>query len=108
MTRLLEKHSQDNGQVVNGQPQRSPTAVRRILLAEDNDMARRQLQQLLQVDPQFEVDATGDGKEALQRLLDGNYSLMITDLRMPQLDGMDLIRAVQQRGLPVTVIVTTG
>jgi DNA-binding NtrC family response regulator len=108
MTKVLEKHSHETAHAVNGQSQPVPAVVRRVLIVEDNDTARKQLQQLLQVDPQFEVHTTGDGKEALQRLLDGNYSLMITDLRMPQLDGMELIRAVQQRGLPVTVIVTTG
>ena len=33
---------------------------------------------------------------------------MITDLRMPKLDGMKLIEEIQARRLPVTVIVTTG
>jgi DNA-binding NtrC family response regulator len=33
---------------------------------------------------------------------------VITDLRMPHLDGMELIKEIQQRGLPVTIIVTTG
>src|SRR5215831_18518141 len=81
---------------------------RRILIVEDNEVARRQLQQLLQTDLKLQVDATGDGQKALQDLAEHNYSIVITDLRMPRLDGMELIREVQQRRLPVTVIVTTG
>src|SRR5262249_1513042 len=81
---------------------------RRILIVEDNDLARRQLQHLLQQDPQLAVDTTSDGTKALEDLIEHNYSIVITDLRMPNLDGMDLIREVQQRQLPVTVIVTTG
>src|SRR5207248_63059 len=50
----------------------------------------------------------GDGMEALQHLVDHNYSLVITDLKMPHLSGMQMIEEVQKRGLPVTVIVTTG
>jgi DNA-binding NtrC family response regulator len=81
---------------------------RRILIVEDNEVARRQLQQLLQTDLNLQVDATGDGHKALQDLAEHNYSIVITDLRMPRLDGMELIREVQQRRLPVTIIVTTG
>jgi DNA-binding NtrC family response regulator len=81
---------------------------RRILIVEDNEVARRQLQQLLQSDLNLQVDATGDGHKALQDLAEHNYSIVVTDLRMPRLDGMELIREVQQRRLPVTIIVTTG
>ncbi|HLJ93867.1 MAG TPA: sigma-54 dependent transcriptional regulator [Gemmataceae bacterium] len=81
---------------------------RRILIVEDNETARRQLQQLLQSDLQLQVDATGDGNKALHDLAEHNYSIVITDLRMPRLDGMELIKEVQQRRLPVTIIVTTG
>lgn len=84
------------------------TLPRRILIVEDNEVARRQLQQLLQTDLNLQVDATGDGHKALQDLTEHNYSIVITDLRMPRLDGMELIREVQQRRLPVTIIVTTG
>src|SRR5262249_14307108 len=59
-------------------------------------------------DPNLRVDATGSGRDALSRLSQGNYSILITDLRMPSYDGMDLIREIQERRLPVTVIVVTG
>ena len=63
---------------------------------------------MLQTDPALRVDTTKDGDQALQRLLENNYSVLITDLRMPRLDGMQLLKEVQRGGLPVTVIVTTG
>jgi DNA-binding NtrC family response regulator len=81
---------------------------RRVLIVEDNDLARRQLQQILEGNPHLQVDVTSDGKEALEGLIERNYSIVITDLRMPRLDGMHLIREVQRRRLPVTIIVTTG
>jgi DNA-binding NtrC family response regulator len=81
---------------------------RRILIVEDNEVAARQLRQLLEVDPQLQVDTANDGRQALQQLLEHPFSITITDLRMPRLDGMQLIKEVQQRRLPVTVIVTTG
>lgn len=100
-------HVQSSSPAPVRSPEKAPRP-RRLLVVEDNDLARRQLQQLLQADPLLQVDAVGDGEEALQKLLQHNYSIVITDMRMPSLDGMELIKAVQQRGLPVTLIVTTG
>jgi DNA-binding NtrC family response regulator len=82
--------------------------ARRIMVVDDHEMTRRQLQQILQVDPTLHVDAFHDGKAALEALAQANYSILITDLRMPKLDGMGLIREIQSQRLPVTVIVTTG
>ncbi len=81
---------------------------RRILVVEDDEITRQSLQKLLALDAELQVDATGDGTHALQILGDASYSVVITDLRMPRLDGMRLIEEVQKRRLPVTVIVTTG
>jgi DNA-binding NtrC family response regulator len=90
-------------------PYRNATPLsRRILIAEDHESSGRQLKELLEADPKLKVDVLTDGKEALEALIRDNYSALITDLRMPHLDGMDLIREIQERRLPVTVIVATG
>jgi two-component system response regulator AtoC len=86
----------------NGMPRR------RIMIVEDHESTRRQLQENLQTDPTLHIDAYHDGKAALEALGHANYSILITDLRMPKLDGMGLIAEIQARRLPVTVIVTTG
>jgi DNA-binding NtrC family response regulator len=79
-----------------------------ILVVEDNDLARKQLQQLLQANKQFEVDSVSDGQKALHALHENSYSLIVTDLRMPGYDGLDLIKTIQEQHLPVTVIVMTA
>jgi DNA-binding NtrC family response regulator len=106
-------HSRKDPTEVNGTP--TPVTLtepalppRGILIVEDDEGARTKLQALLQTDAGLRVDTTKDGDQALQRLLENNYSVLITDLRMPRLDGMQLLKEVQRRGLPVTVIVTTG
>ncbi|MBY0523179.1 MAG: sigma-54 dependent transcriptional regulator [Gemmataceae bacterium] len=81
---------------------------RRVLVVEDNETACHQLQQLLARDARLQVDAVSDGKQALAALGERSYSVVITDLRLPHLDGMELIKEVQKRNLPVTMIVTTG
>ncbi len=80
---------------------------RRILVADDNEANRLTLRQLVQTEYLL-VDEAGSGGEALEALLGNNYSVLITDLRMPGMTGMQLIEEVQKRRLPVTVIVMTG
>jgi DNA-binding NtrC family response regulator len=81
---------------------------RRVLIAEDNEVNRQQMKQVLETDPNLRVDTAGDGKGALEALTARGYSILVTDLKMPHLNGMQLIEEVQKRRLPVTVIVMTG
>ncbi len=100
----------------NGAGFLSPAAVvpqesslpRRILLVEDHDLTRHELQRLLQDNPQVQVDATAESEEALRFLSLNDYSLVLTDLRLPGLDGIEFLKEVQRRNMPVTVIVITG
>jgi DNA-binding NtrC family response regulator len=78
------------------------------LIAEDNQTAGKQLQQLLETKLGVCVDIVADGSEALEALSDGPYSIVLTDLKMPHMSGMELIEEVQKRRLPVVVIVMTG
>ena len=57
-----------------------------------------------------DVDVTLDGLQALQRLRDGRYALIIVDLEMPGMDGFSLIRNIRrERGYETTdIIVITG
>src|SRR5947208_13868337 len=66
------------------------------------------MQQVLESDQKVKVDTTSDGMTALEALVANNYSILLTDLKMPHLNGMQLIEEVQKRRLPVTVIVMTG
>jgi DNA-binding NtrC family response regulator len=84
------------------------TATRRILIAEDNKDTRESLRQMLETALAVSVDTVADGSQALEALLERPYSVLISDLKMPNVTGMQLIEEIQTRRLPVTVIVTTG
>ena len=88
----------------------SPTIVqkRRILIAEDSESSRTILQKLLEADSGLVVDTAADGSSALETMLERPYSIVLTDLKMPGISGMELLEEVQKRRLPVSVIVTTG
>lgn len=86
----------------------SPDVPRRILIVEDNEVSGKQLQKLLQQDPKLEVETTPNATQALELLTEREYSILIADLRMPRLSGMDLIKEVQHKRMPVTMIIITG
>ncbi|WP_206108150.1 sigma-54-dependent transcriptional regulator [Paludisphaera soli] len=82
--------------------------VRRMLLVEDDEDTRNSFQQLINMALGIEVDLAVDGSQALELLGRKPYSIVVTDLRMPKVDGLKLMAEIQARRLPVTVIVTTG
>jgi len=52
------------------------------------------LQSLLQTNPALQVTFQTDGQKALAELARADYSIVITDLRMPTLDGMEMIEKI--------------
>ncbi len=80
---------------------------RRILVVDDSDLVCQQLSRLL-ARPERQIKIAHDGTSALEYLVEGNFSLVLTDLLMPGINGLDLIREVRERNLPLTVIVMTG
>src|SRR5574337_1719939 len=83
-----------------------PSPVR-LLLVEDEVNMVRTLAKILERKG-YEVDAAGTGEEALERLSASSYDLVITDLNMPVMDGMTLLREIRQRQMNPAIIVLTG
>src|SRR5262245_66099307 len=73
---------------------------RRVLVVEDNVTAGKQLKQLLEVDPDLTVDIASDGTQDPQALTKQTYAIVVTDLRIPRLDGMQLNKEGQKRRTP--------
>src|SRR5262245_8310352 len=80
---------------------------RRILVVDDSELVCQQLSQLL-ASSDRRIKVAHDGTTALEWLVERNFSLVLTDLCLPGLGGLDLIREIRQRDLPVTGIVLTG
>lgn len=83
------------------------SASARLLLVEDEVNMVRTLAKILERRG-YAVDAAGTGEEALQRLMAAAYDLVITDLNMPVMDGMQLLREIKERQLNPAIIVLTG
>src|SRR5438270_11651981 len=56
----------------------------------------------------FEVRAVKDGEEALRELSSREYDALVTDVRMPKLDGLSLVRAALEIAPELTVIVMSA
>ena len=80
---------------------------RRILVVDDSQLVCQQLSQVL-ASPDRQITVAPDGTAAMEWLVENRCSLVLTDLRLPGMNGLDLIRAIRERELPVTVIVMTG
>jgi DNA-binding NtrC family response regulator len=81
---------------------------RRILLVEDDETTCRHLQSLLQQTTPYQIEAVRSGEAALPKLAERQHHLLLTDLRLPGVDGMDLLKAVHDQKLSIPVIVITG
>jgi DNA-binding NtrC family response regulator len=85
-----------------------PMAKRhRILIAEDDDMSRQNLKDLLE-ESGYEAVAFTDGKEAMDAYVTDRYDLVLTDLRMPRIDGLELLSFIKEINPDALVILITG
>lgn len=79
----------------------------RLLLVEDKDTFRRLLVQAL-VGTAWEVLAVGDPQEALQALERGSFEVLVTDLRLPGMSGLELLRRVKRMRPGIRVVVMSA
>ncbi len=80
----------------------------RILLVDDEESIRKLLSRMLETNYDVEVAADGDAALRLLREPDAHYDLLISDLNMPGMDGLTLIREAQRIDAALSTIVITG
>jgi len=56
----------------------------------------------------YHVDLVGDGAEGLQLATDGHYDVLVLDLRLPSMEGREVLRTLRDRGNAVPVLVLTA
>ena len=78
------------------------------LIVDDSETACKQIQVFLEADQTSRWTPPANGSDALKALDERPYSVVVTDLKMPRLDGLQLLEEVQKGRLPADVIITTG
>lgn len=89
------------------QPHKEETMVASILVVDDEPDIRTILSQSLQIEG-YEVITAVDGREAIDKFRARPTDLVVTDMRMPNADGLDVLRAVKAHAPLTEVIVLTG
>src|SRR5271169_1917877 len=79
----------------------------RIMVVDDEDVARKNLVHILTKES-YDVIPASDGKEALQKLASTEFDVVVTDLRMPGIDGMELLENIRKHHPDTRVIMVTG
>ena len=78
-----------------------------VLVVDDENELRKQIVSLLS-ERGYEVEQCENGAEALERLRARNFSLVLCDVKMPEMDGLAFLRAVKGNEIPTTVALITA
>jgi len=78
-----------------------------ILVVDDEENAREGLSKILSKEG-YKVDTAADGKEAIDVIKRQNFDLVITDMRMPLMDGFEVLREIKKMDEDIGVIMITA
>jgi DNA-binding NtrC family response regulator len=79
----------------------------KILIIDDERAIRRALREILEFE-QFEVDEAENGKQGLEKALAQSYDIIFCDIKMPELDGMEVLDGITKANIDVPVIMISG
>jgi signal transduction histidine kinase/CheY-like chemotaxis protein len=80
---------------------------KRILIADDDEMNKFLAQHILET-YKVDVDTAANGKEALEKILNEYFDVVLMDLHMPEMSGIDVVLAIRNKDIDVPVIAITG
>ena len=80
----------------------------KVLVVDDFSTMRRIVKNLLKQIGYKDIDEAEDGVQALSKLQDGGYGLVVSDWNMPNMDGLEMLKAVRQdpaiKNIPVLMV----
>jgi len=79
----------------------------KVLVVDDEKGIRFLLSEVL-LHRGFDVSLAKDGQESLEKLENNHFDLVITDINMPRLDGVSMLKNMQQTGREEKIIIMTG
>ena len=79
----------------------------KILIIDDEKSIRRAMREILEFED-YEVDEAGDGKEGLKKVKDAHYDVIFFDIKMPKMDGMEVLAEIQKEKIEAPVIMISG
>lgn len=83
------------------------TNMGKILIIDDERSIRRALREILEFE-KFEVDEAVDGKEGLEKLQSIQYDLVFCDIKMPEIDGIEVLEQAQKSNVEAPFVMISG
>lgn len=81
--------------------------MEKILVIDDERPIRSTLKEILEFE-NFKVDTAEDGKQGLEMILANKYDLILSDIKMPKMDGMELLDALIEKSVETPVVMISG
>lgn len=79
----------------------------KILIVDDDAAMRETLKDILSED-RYHIDIATNGQTALEKIKTTKFDLVITDIKMPVMDGMALLREIERNNMDIEVIIITS
>jgi two-component system, chemotaxis family, chemotaxis protein CheY len=79
-----------------------------VLIVDDSRLARKFLKDSLPDDIDLSISEVGNGKEALEFCRNNQVDIMFLDLTMPEMDGFQLLKALQEDGFSTYIVVVSA
>jgi two-component system response regulator AtoC len=80
----------------------------RVAIIDDEPIARREIKRGLARRTNFEIETFPDGESALERMKTALFDLVLCDLKLPGMDGLDVLKSVRKRFPQTRLIIITG
>lgn len=84
------------------------TAIRKVLVVDDDPVVGQSFHRVLSQDKGYVVITAHNAAEALERVREQEYDLVVTDIAMPGMDGVELAEELRQRRPWTPVVIVTG
>lgn len=85
--------------------------MKRILVVDDSVTMRQLMKMVLVKHLPYQITEAQDGLDALSKLKESTFDLIITDVNMPRMDGLGLVRAAREAlklTVPIIIVTTKG
>ncbi len=105
--RALDRTHSIPGRESQRPPSSQPAPATRLLIVDDDPKALRTMARLFK-DTGIQVEVAHDGREAVELFRRDRHDVVLTDLNMPNLSGIDLLKAIRADDEEVPVLITTG
>jgi CheY-like chemotaxis protein len=94
-----------------GEKEEVTMSAKNLLVVDDSATARMLITLTLKKNSGYRITEAGDGTEAVDKLGSESFDLVLTDVKMPKMDGLELIKHIRSKHspeVPIIVITTKG